>query len=99
MLLGGNWNNSGDAGPAASNRNNLPSNSDTNIGGRGVVTIVRFVALWSLRLHRPITSVVSSVILLRRNAGSGIAGSRRAETRAQHLAKLEAFQWVKNIGT
>lgn len=34
-MLGGNWNNGANSGSRASNWNNLPSNSNNNIGARG----------------------------------------------------------------
>jgi hypothetical protein len=36
VLLGGNWNEAANSGSRASNWNNSPTNSNTNIGARGV---------------------------------------------------------------
>ena len=36
VLLGGNWDNASDSGSRASNWNNSPTNSNGNIGARGV---------------------------------------------------------------
>ena len=49
MILGGNWNNTVNSGSRTSNWNNSPSNSNNNIGGRGVCD-VKDLALRNLRV-------------------------------------------------
>lgn len=42
VLLGGNWNDGANAGSRYSNWNNSPTNSNNNIGARGVCEDVNF---------------------------------------------------------
>jgi hypothetical protein len=44
-IFGGNWNESANSGSRASNWNNSPTNSNNNIGARGVCDNKRFHAL------------------------------------------------------
>lgn len=43
VILGANWNNGANAGSRSANWNNSPSNSNNNIGGRGVCDIKGFM--------------------------------------------------------
>jgi|AntRauMFilla1563_2_1112583.scaffolds.fasta_scaffold34417_3 hypothetical protein len=42
VILGGNWNESGNSGSRSSNWNNSPTNLNDNIGGRGVCDVKDF---------------------------------------------------------
>jgi len=53
-LFGANWTNGSNAGSRASNWNNVPSNSNSNIGARGR-SDDQFQALRQSRLRRSIT--------------------------------------------
>lgn len=49
VLLGGNWNNGANAGSRCSNWNNAPTNSNNNIGARGVCEDTRLDVPLGLR--------------------------------------------------
>ena len=49
VLLGGNWNNGANSGSRNSNWNNAPSNSNNNIGARGVCDDTRLDIQLGLR--------------------------------------------------
>jgi len=51
--LGGNWNNGANAGSRSANWNNSPSNSNNNIGGRGVCDIKGFIRRYREVAGRP----------------------------------------------
>ena len=64
-LLGGNWNNGANAGSRYSNWNNAPSNSNNNIGSRGVGDEIfgfftKLAILYGLRCC-PSNNLVSSI--------------------------------------
>ncbi len=49
VLLGGNWNNGANSGSRYSNWNNAPTNSNNNIGARGVCEDMRLDLPFGLR--------------------------------------------------
>jgi hypothetical protein len=61
-LLGANWDNGANSGSRSANWNNSPSNSNGNIGGRGVCDDKASLPLAALRPARATINVVSRAI-------------------------------------
>lgn len=84
MILGGNWNNTVNSGSRTANWNNEPSNSNNNIGGRGVCDIKDFVLrnrwIASRPCGQPFAPASANTLM-----GSAIEGSREyPESLGQH---------------
>lgn len=66
LHVGGNWDNSGNAGPFATNGNNSALNANSNCASFGVSFLPRLISRWTTRLY--ILSYLSKINTQRKKA-------------------------------